>query len=206
MQPELIIISGPNGAGKSTSIDNNNAVLKDFIIIQPDEELDKTSVMIDNALKQNKSFCLEDTLASQRAFNTAELAKMKGYETTLYQIYLNNQLQSIERVKFREENETGLFISEENITKNYFDNLHNLANKLFYFDTIFFIDGITQECKLTIKEKKIIQHNLNNKNAFFNYLANCISSERDVIGLKNLMSSPIILQQKPTTVKMLLKF
>lgn len=151
-QLSLIIVSGPNASGKTTLIKNNEQTLlnNNFSIILPDEILkyatsltDRDEVIgehIDNAITAKKNILIETPFQNEAFISRIEEIKKTGYETTLYQVYLNNVKESINRVDDRFK-KGGLYISDKQVFENYHANFKSISNIFHKFNHSYFINN-----------------------------------------------------------------
>lgn len=148
----LIIVSGPNASGKTTFVENNfdNLVNNNFEIILPDKILkyatsltDRPVVIgeyIDNAITAQKNILIETPFQNQAFITRIEEIKKMGYETYLYQIFLNDPDESVARVNDRKK-KGGLFISNKEALDNYLANFKSISNIFYKFNHAYFIDN-----------------------------------------------------------------
>lgn len=148
----LIIVSGPNASGKTTLIRNNeqNLLNNNFSIILPDGILkyatsltDRDGVIgeyIDNAIAAKKNILIETPFQNEAFISKVEEIKKMGYETTLYQVYLSNQKESIKRVKERCK-DGGLYIFDKQVFENYHANFKTISNIFYKFNHAYFINN-----------------------------------------------------------------
>lgn len=152
----LTIVSGPNASGKTTLVKNNEQTLlkNNFAIILPDEILkyatsltDRVEVIgehIDNAITAKKNILIETPFQNEAFISRVEEIKKLGYETSLYQVYLSNVKESINRVEDRFK-KGGLYISDEQVFENFHANLKSISNIFYKFNHAYFINNTGKE-------------------------------------------------------------
>lgn len=148
----LIIVSGPNASGKTTLVKNNeqNLLNNNFSIILPDEILkyatsltDRAEVIgehIDSAITAKKNILIETPFQNEAFISRVEEIKKTGYETTLYQVYLSNEKESIKRVRERFK-DGGLYIFDKQVLENYHANFKSISNIFHRFNRAYFINN-----------------------------------------------------------------
>lgn len=151
-QLSLIIVSGPNASGKTTLVEKNQKYLiaNNFDIILPDKILkyatsltDRPAVIgeyIDNAISSNKNILIETPFQNQPFMSRIQEIKKLGYETSLYQVYLTDTQESINRVDDRFI-DGGLNIGDEQVLDNYHSNYKSISNIFHKFNHAYFIDN-----------------------------------------------------------------
>ncbi|NRF39681.1 hypothetical protein [Pedobacter foliorum] len=155
MKPELIIVSGCNAAGKSTFIRSRINQLEDYQIIMPDAFRENTYPILRQSILAAKHIILENILSDTNIFPLIDLAIQKGYNLTLFQLFIESPSASLERVGLRRIEENGLNITKEEVKLNFDLNFKNLANCYYYFNNAHFIHtGIKHENELIMSFEK----------------------------------------------------
>ncbi len=139
IQKKLYIVAGHNGAGKTT-------FLKNFLIkhkisyINADEIAEKIEnkkgsnitidagrialKRLDNYLKHGRSFAVETTFSGKIWGKLLRKFNEKGYDITIYFIYLNSPVEAINRIKVRSLKK-GHFIPDDIVFRRYSKSLRN---------------------------------------------------------------------------------
>jgi len=159
--PDLYIIAGPNGAGKTTAafkllphvinvreFVNADEIAKGISPFNPETvSIQAGKIMlqrIEALIQQQTSFVIETTLTTIGYLKTIEAAKAKGYDVTLFYIYLNSVDLAKERVKQRV-NKGGHNIPTEIIERRYFRALQNLGKFMQLADAWYLFDNSGSE-------------------------------------------------------------
>jgi len=167
-KPTLYIVSGPPGAGKSTFgkilLPNTARGLEifngDMQIIKTATEfhlqgMDKdfiektTGPLVDDQLRdlitqtivKGKNFALETPLANPHSWKFIDPFKQHGYQIHLSYLCLDSVRDCQARV-FQREKKGGVIIPPEATAGVYKYNLHNINNRVDYFDAIHLCDGM----------------------------------------------------------------
>ncbi|MBX3253515.1 MAG: hypothetical protein KF862_05185 [Chitinophagaceae bacterium] len=148
----LIIVSGPNASGKTTLVENNTEFLSsnNFELILPDKILkfatsltDRPAVVgeyIDAAIVAKKNILIETPFQNESFMSKIKEIEKLGYNTTLYQIFLDEMSESVKRVNERFIN-GGLYISNQEVYKNYNANFSSIENSFHKFKHAYFINN-----------------------------------------------------------------
>lgn len=151
-QLSLIIVAGPNASGKTTLVERNQDYLtaNNFDIILPDKIFkfatsltDRPAVIdefIENAITAQKNIIIETPFQNQPFISRIQEIKKKGYETSLYQVYLSNIKESIKRVEFRFQ-KGGMYIGDQQVAENYAANFKSISNVFHKFNHAYFLDN-----------------------------------------------------------------
>ena len=143
-QPICVILGGPNGAGKTTGalsilpkelriihFVNADLIAGGLSPLDPAlVDFDAAKIMLQRMRQlreQQANFAVETTLASKSLVAFLRECKMKGYETRLIFVALDNPETAIRRVAIRVA-KGGHDIPEETIRRRFFRGLHNFFN------------------------------------------------------------------------------
>jgi len=117
------------------------------------------------ALSNGHNVVLETPFNNESFVEFVELARKKGYYTSLIVLFLDNPQHSIERVANRVLEQNGLHISGDNIKRNFSESFKNVANYFLYFDrTDFIYTGIAgkNEQIMSFRKSEIARYKSNN--------------------------------------------
>jgi predicted ABC-type ATPase len=144
IKPVFIILGGPNGAGKTTGalsilpkelqivhFVNADLIARGLSPLDPMlADFDAARIMIHRMRElreRRENFAIETTLASKSLVPFLRECKMRGYETRLIFVALDNPETAIRRVAIRVA-KGGHGIPEETIRRRFFRGLHNFFN------------------------------------------------------------------------------
>ena len=107
--PEIVVFAGPNGSGKSTitellkpNYDYVNAdEIKKHLKCSDIEAAKIAEDQRENLLSENKNFCFETVLSTDRNLKLLKRAKEKGYFIKCFYILTADPVVNIARVKLR---------------------------------------------------------------------------------------------------------
>lgn len=139
MSKRVYIIAGANGSGKSTLA---KELLKDenLTFLNADElakelspdDIGKAKIsagkqlfrLLDETMRDGRSFAVETTLSGTAHIKTIEFAKAAGYDVFLIYVFLDTPDMCIARIKGRVK-KGGHFIPDEDVRRRYVRSLHN---------------------------------------------------------------------------------
>jgi len=113
MKKKLYLIAGANGSGKTTLAHELLREEKGLIFLNADETAAKIGDRvglasgkiilkeIDRMLDSGKSFVLESTISGNYHKRVLTEAKGRGYEVTMYYVFLDSSYLNLERIKNR---------------------------------------------------------------------------------------------------------
>ena len=87
----------------------------------------------DKFKKEEKSFAVETTLSGKTWMRIIKDFKKKGYQLTIFFIYLDNVEEAIQRISLRR-NKEGHYVAEEVVRRRYFRSIKNFW--LFYKNVV----------------------------------------------------------------------
>jgi len=181
--PEIFIIGGCNGAGKTTAAYNLlPGVFKTIEFVNADEIARGLSPLnvegvafqagrimierIEQLIAGNKSFSFETTLSGLSYLKLIKIAKEKGYEVTLFFVYLSSIELAKKRVLLRV-SRGGHNIPENVIERRYDKGLRNFLKYASLADDWYIFDNSGSEYELIAKEvsdkKEILNFDLYKK-------------------------------------------
>jgi|GEM_PF-827389 len=138
-RPGFFFVTGCNAAGKSSFIRTRFNQLEDFEIIMTDVYKSRAKEVCQNALEKGVNVVIETPFNEVSFIDLIELAREKGYYTSMIVLFLDSPQHSIERVANRILEQNGLYISGRNIKHNFNESFKNVANYFLYFDRSDFI-------------------------------------------------------------------
>jgi len=138
-KPEFIMVAGCNAAGKSSFIRTRLNEMEGFEILMTDVYKGRTKELVKDAIKVRKDILIETVFNDPSFKNLVDEARNTGYQTTLIVLFLDNLQQSIDRVAFREMQQSRIKISGSNVKINFNESFKNIATYFFYFDRSDFI-------------------------------------------------------------------
>ncbi|MEX8547041.1 MAG: zeta toxin family protein [Mucilaginibacter sp.] len=138
-KPELVFVAGCNAAGKSTFIRTRLNELQRFEILMTDVYKSRTKKLAKKAIAKGKNVLIETVFNDNSFKDLVDEARNAGYITSLVVLFLDNPQQSIGRVAFRGNQQSGITISGSNVKINFNESFKNIATYFFYFDRSDFI-------------------------------------------------------------------
>lgn len=154
-KPEFIMVAGCNAAGKSSFIRTRLNEMEGFEILMTDVYKGRTKELVKDAIKVRKDILIETVFNDPSFKNLVDEARNTGYQTTLIVLFLDNLQQSIDRVAFREMQQSRIKISGSNVKINFNESFKNIATYFFYFDRSDFIyTGIGEVNQLIMSFQK----------------------------------------------------
>jgi predicted ABC-type ATPase len=153
--PSLIVIGGPNGSGKTTL--TKYLIEKGRIkshVINPDDialnelgsykhQVKAGKISLErriNAIDHNQDIAFETTFSGQSELNHVKKAIAKGYQTTLYYIALESNLDNIIRIEERQSNR-GHNVITEDVVRRHEKSKQNLFANISLFDKVYLFDN-----------------------------------------------------------------
>ena len=175
--PNLYIIAGPNGAGKTTAaytflpevlqvkqFVNADEIARGISPFDPESVVIQAGKVMLNRIKQliaaGDSFAIETTLTTITYLETIKLAHSKGYQVTLFYVWLNSSEMAIERVHDRVM-KGGHNIPVEVIERRYYKSLKNLPGFMSQVNDWYLYDNSGSYYELIAKRVDFIQTILN---------------------------------------------
>lgn len=204
-QPRFFFVAGCNAAGKSSFIRTRFNQLADFEVIMTDVYKGRSKDVCREALSNGRNVVLETPFNNESFVEFVELARKKGYYTSLIVLFLDNPQHSIERVANRVLEQNGLYISGDNIKWNFSESFKNVANYFLYFDrTDFIYTGIAgnNEQIMSFRKSEIARYKSNDleypqKFAHFSNSWHRLSLEcRDIIFLNQDYENKDLIQDR----------
>lgn len=154
-KPEFIMVAGCNAAGKSSFIRTRLNEMEGFEILMTDVYKGRTKELVKDAIKVRKDILIETVFNDPSFKILVDEARNTGYQTTLIVLFLDNLQQSIDRVAFREMQQSRIKISGSNVKINFNESFKNIATYFFYFDRSDFIyTGIGEVNQLIMSFQK----------------------------------------------------
>lgn len=154
-KPEFIMVAGCNAAGKSSFICTRLNEMEGFEIFMTDVYKGRTKELVKDAIKVRKDILIETVFNDSSFKILVDEARNTGYQTTLIVLFLDNLQQSIDRVAFREMQQSRIKISGSNVKINFNESFKNIATYFFYFDRSDFIyTGIGEVNQLIMSFQK----------------------------------------------------
>ena len=165
--PSIYIIAGCNGAGKTTAAFNLlPEVFKTLEFVNADEiarglsplnpegvAFQAAKIMLErlyDLISLSKSFAFETTLSGLTYIKFIQFAKLKGYDVTLFFIWLNSFHLAKQRVAARVA-KGGHNIPEDIIERRYAKGMKNFSKYLALADDWYIYDNSGTEYKLVAK-------------------------------------------------------
>ena len=160
-KPEIVVFAGPNGSGKSTfsellkpnyeyvNADEIQAVLK----CDAKEAAIKAEEQRENLLAENKNFCFETVMSTDRNLKLLKRAKEKGYFIRCYYILTADPQINIFRIKSRVE-EGGHDVPEEKTVSRYYKALDLVKDVVAVCDICHIYDNSEDKPFRIFKKKK----------------------------------------------------
>jgi len=154
-QPRFIFVAGCNASGKSSFIRTRLNQLSDFEIIMTDVYKSRSKEVCEQALLNGRDIILETPFNEESFKDLIDLARNRGYYTSLIVLFLDNPQQSIDRVANRILEQNGLYISGKNVRWNFNESFKNVAQYFFYFDRSDFVyTGVVNDNRLIMSFRK----------------------------------------------------
>jgi predicted ABC-type ATPase len=165
----------------------------------PDVYRGRTYEVFQKSLNEKHNIALETVFNDAVIKDWIDLAKNQGYHTRMIALFLNHPLDSLDRANQRRINENGIAISKDTVLLNFNENLKNVAQYYFYFDSADFIYTGTHNDNLNVMtfEGQTLARYQSNDFAYIKMFADyAYQSERldkesyDAITLKNNYQKP----------------
>lgn len=188
-QKKLYVITGCNGAGKTTAsfnilpeileckeFVNADEIARGLSPFRPEQVAIAAGRMmltrIHELLDSGENFSFETTLSTRSFVQTIELAKSKGYYTTIIFFYLESVELALDRVAIRVA-EGGHYVQSEVVRRRYYLGIKNLFNLYAEIvDSLYIYDNSNLESEL-IAEKMFNSDYIIYENDKFEFLKNC---------------------------------
>jgi predicted ABC-type ATPase len=175
--PDIYIIAGCNGAGKTTAAyDLLPGVFNTVEFINADEIARGLSPFnpsgaafqagrimlerIEQMLEKLQSFSFETTLSGLTYINLIKKAKVKGYEITLFYVYLDSVALALERVAIRV-SKGGHSIPKDVMERRYYKGLRNFSRYAAESDDWYIYDNSGTEYQMVANDVNNIQEIIN---------------------------------------------
>ena len=207
-KPEFIMVAGCNAAGKSSFIRTRLNEMEGFEILMTDVYKGRTKELVKDAIKVRKDILIETVFNDPSFKNLVDEARNTGYQTTLIVLFLDNLQQSIDRVAFREMQQSRIKISGSNVKINFNESFKNIAAYFFYFDRSDFIYtgiGEVNQLIMTFQKGVLIAYHSNQLDYPQKFASYSLQKDRLTEPFYNIITSNKDFKSFTTTVEIVSK-
>lgn len=207
-KPEFIMVAGCNAAGKSSFIRTRLNEMEGFEILMTDVYKGRTKELVKDAIKVRKDILIETVFNDSSFKILVDEARNTGYQTTLIVLFLDNLQQSIDRVAFREMQQSRIKISGSNVKINFNESFKNIATYFFYFDRSDFIYtgiGEVNQLIMTFQKGVLIAYHSNQLDYPQKFASYSLQKDRLTEPFYNIITSNKDFKSFTTTVEIVSK-
>ncbi len=207
-KPEFIMVAGCNAAGKSSFIRTRLNEMEGFEILMTDVYKGRTKELVKDAIKVRKDILIETVFNDPSFKILVDEARNTGYQTTLIVLFLDNLQQSIDRVAFREMQQSRIKISGSNVKINFNESFKNIATYFFYFDRSDFIYtgiGEVNQLIMTFQKGVLIAYHSNQLDYPQKFASYSLQKDRLTEPFYNIITSNKDFKSFTTTVEIVSK-
>ncbi len=207
-KPEFIMVAGCNAAGKSSFIRTRLNEMEGFEILMTDVYKGRTKELVKDAIKVRKDILIETVFNDPSFKILVDEARNTGYQTTLIVLFLDNLQQSIDRVAFREMQQSRIKISGSNVKINFNESFKNIAAYFFYFDRSDFIYtgiGEVNQLIMTFQKGVLIAYHSNQLDYPQKFASYSLQKDRLTEPFYNIITSNKDFKSFTTTVEIVSK-
>ncbi len=207
-KPEFIMVAGCNAAGKSSFIRTRLNEMEGFEILMTDVYKGRTKELVKDAIKVRKDILIETVFNDSSFKILVDEARNTGYQTTLIVLFLDNLQQSIDRVAFREMQQSRIKISGSNLKINFNESFKNIATYFFYFDRSDFIYtgiGEVNQLIMTFQKGVLIAYHSNQLDYPQKFASYSLQKDRLTEPFYNIITSNKDFKSFTTTVEIVSK-
>ena len=207
-KPEFIMVAGCNAAGKSSFIRTRLNEMEGFEILMTDVYKGRTKELVKDAIKVRKDILIETVFNDSSFKILVDEARNAGYQTTLIVLFLDNLQQSIDRVAFREMQQSRIKISGSNVKINFNESFKNIATYFFYFDRSDFIytgTGEVNQLIMTFQKGVLIAYHSNQLDYPQKFASYSLQKDRLTEPFYNIITSNKDFKSFTTTVEIVSK-
>ena len=207
-KPEFIMVAGCNAAGKSSFIRTRLNEMEGFEILMTDVYKGRTKELVKDAIKVRKDILIETVFNDPSFKILVDEARNTGYQTNLIVLFLDNLQQSIDRVAFREMQQSRIKISGSNVKINFNESFKNIATYFFYFDRSDFIYtgiGEVNQLIMTFQKGVLIAYHSNQLDYPQKFASYSLQKDRLTEPFYNIITSNKDFKSFTTTVEIVSK-
>jgi predicted ABC-type ATPase len=207
-KPEFIMVAGCNAAGKSSFIRTRLNEMEGFEILMTDVYKGRTKELVKDAIKVRKDILIETVFNDSSFKILVDEARNTGYQTNLIVLFLDNLQQSIDRVAFREMQQSRIKISGSNVKINFNESFKNIATYFFYFDRSDFIYtgiGEVNQLIMTFQKGVLIAYHSNQLDYPQKFASYSLQKDRLTEPFYNIITSNKDFKSFTTTVEIVSK-
>jgi len=207
-KPEFIMVAGCNAAGKSSFIRTRLNEMEGFEILMTDVYKGRTKELVKDAIKVRKDILIETVFNDSSFKILVDEARNTGYQTNLIVLFLDNLQQSIDRVAFREMQQSRIKISGSNVKINFNESFKNIATYFFYFDRSDFIYtgiGEVNQLIMTFQKGVMIAYHSNQLDYPQKFASYSLQKDRLTEPFYNIITSNKDFKSFTTTVEIVSK-
>jgi len=207
-KPEFIMVAGCNAAGKSSFIRTRLNEMEGFEILMTDVYKGRTKELVKDAIKVRKDILIETVFNDSSFKILVDEARNTGYQTNLIVLFLDNLQQSIDRVAFREMQQSRIKISGSNVKINFNESFKNIATYFFYFDRSDFIytgTGEVNQLIMTFQKGVLIAYHSNQLDYPQKFASYSLQKDRLTEPFYNIITSNKDFKSFTTTVEIVSK-
>jgi len=168
----------------------------------------RTKELVKDAIKVRKDILIETVFNDPSFKILVDEARNTGYQTTLIVLFLDNLQQSIDRVAFREMQQSRIKISGSNVKINFNESFKNIATYFFYFDRSDFIYtgiGEVNQLIMTFQKGVLIAYHSNQLDYPQKFASYSLQKDRLTEPFYNIITSNKDFKSFTTTVEIVSK-